>query len=429
MNTKSTTERTVNKWSLKYDSCVSCGTKERSHKARGLCYKCYDTKKELDHRGVRRRRGDATKKMTRDFLVDRYVNMKNSLGEIAKECGCTRQLVCIRMKEHGIPLRSKKDARSLALHDNKITYPRQQDDGSWKGVTLNVQQVNNENFFKTWSPEMAYVLGIIYTDGHINPGRLRDPLYKTTSTSSRLTITQKEPELLEKVLQLMGCTSTLHKRKRREYNGNVAGEVYYFHIHSETFYEELIKLGVTANKSKVLTFPEMPDTYIRHFIRGCWDGDGSFYFSGGKLQASFVSGSKEFIEGLNKELFLAGIVKSSKERKHGSFSKVPLAVHKSKKSNSYSIKLTTNANMEIFYKLLYDGVEESMYLTRKYNIVMKGLGLDKNSQDTKRINKIVLRIDNLDESYRCSVCGAVNNTMYVTSSVYCDMCRGKYNIF
>ena len=374
MKSKSTNNRATKKWSLKYDYCVSCKTTERSHKARGFCYKCYDSKKEFDHRGVRKKRGDATAKLTREFLRTRYIDEQRSLGEIAKECGCTRQLVCIRMKDHGVPLRSKKEARSLALSEKKLTFQRKRDDGTEENVVLNVQKVD-ETFFKTWSPAMAYVLGVIYTDGNIMAGKLRNPSSGYSNTISRLTISQKEPELLEKVLNLMNCQTTLLKRQRKSYGGRVSGETYYFHINNETIFEDLLKLGVVPNKSKVVTFPDIPEICVRHFIRGCWDGDGSVYMSGGKLQASFVSGSKEFIERLNTELFLLGIVKATKEKKYGSLFKMPLAVHKDKRSRSYSIKLRSSENMEIFYKYLYDGVDASMYLTRKRDVFVKGLGL------------------------------------------------------
>ena len=190
MKSKSTNNRATKKWSLKYDYCVSCKTTERSHKARGFCYKCYDSKKEFDHRGVRKKRGDATAKLTREFLRTRYIDEQRSLGEIAKECGCTRQLVCIRMKDHGVPLRSKKEARSLALSEKKLTFQRKRDDGTEENVVLNVQKVD-ETFFKTWSPAMAYVLGVIYTDGNIMAGKLRNPSSGYSNTISRLTISQK----------------------------------------------------------------------------------------------------------------------------------------------------------------------------------------------------------------------------------------------
>lgn len=358
---------------------------------RGLCCKCYDSQKEFDHRGVRKKRGDATAKMTREFLLTRYVTEQKSLGEIAKECGCTRQLVCMRMKDNGVPLRSKKEARSLALSEKKITFLRKREDGTEENVVLNVQKVD-ETFFKKWSPAMAYVLGVICTDGNILAGKLRNPSSGYSNTISRLTISQKEPELLEKVLNLMNCQTTLLKRNRKSYGGRVSGETYYFHINNETIFEDLLKLGVVPNKSKVVTFPDISEIYVRHFIRGCWDGDGSVYLSKNKIRASYVSGSKDFIENLVKKFYKIGIVRrklhlfsSSEEKReitinlrakypHGEY---PLAVHKEDRSqnSSYSIKVDSRKNIENLFYYFYDGVDESMYLKRKYNVFVEGLGL------------------------------------------------------
>jgi hypothetical protein len=60
-----------------------------------------------------------------------------------------------------------------------------------------------------WSSEMAYVLGVIYTDGNLFIASQNDIRYRKTYAVKRLSISQKEPELLEKVLKLMKCNSKL----------------------------------------------------------------------------------------------------------------------------------------------------------------------------------------------------------------------------
>jgi hypothetical protein len=55
-----------------------------------------------------------------------------------------------------------------------------------------VRRVANKEFFKKWTPQMAWVLGVIYTDGCLmKPNR---------SIKFHLTLAQKEPELIENVL-------------------------------------------------------------------------------------------------------------------------------------------------------------------------------------------------------------------------------------
>ena len=39
----------------------------------------------------------------------------------------------------------------------------------------------NEDFFRSWSKEMAWVLGVVYTDGYIDPGKQENPLQPSSS--------------------------------------------------------------------------------------------------------------------------------------------------------------------------------------------------------------------------------------------------------
>ena len=51
-----------------------------------------------------RKKGMLKKKLSHDFLVDQYLKEGKSLGDIAKECGCSRQLVYKRIKYFKIPM-------------------------------------------------------------------------------------------------------------------------------------------------------------------------------------------------------------------------------------------------------------------------------------------------------------------------------------
>ncbi|MFH1673727.1 MAG: LAGLIDADG family homing endonuclease [Pseudomonadota bacterium] len=140
---------------------------------------------------------------------------------------------------------------------------------------------------------------------------------------------QKERELLDKVLFLMDSDANLVFSKERKYGDIVAGAVYHFKITSERIYNDLVNLGLTPDKSLSVNFPNVPKGYIRHFIRGCWDGDGSVYIlkENQSIGASFVSGSRSFIEGMVVALKDAGLP----ERK--------ISVRKGK-NPSYSIRFS-----------------------------------------------------------------------------------------
>ena len=96
---------------------------------------------------------------------------------------------------------------------------------------------------------------------------------------------------------------------------------------------------------------------VRHFIRGCWDGDGSVYWMGNDIRtarASYVSGSKEFIEQLVQHLVDLGLPNRT--------------IHKSTRSKNPTYSFAyTGIQCATLYHVLYDGVDESIYLKRKHD--------------------------------------------------------------
>ena len=69
----------------------------------------------------------------------------------------------------------------------------------------------------------------------------------------------------------------------------------------------LNKIGMTPNKSLTLSFPDMSDEFINSFIRGYFDGDGSFTYSWskyGKPQGIVsITSTKEFCEAVEDHIY------------------------------------------------------------------------------------------------------------------------------
>jgi hypothetical protein len=191
------------------------------------------------------------------------------------------------MRHYGIVRRTNQEARILAIEQGKVAYTSEvHSPGS--SIVLQRRTVDG-SFFKTWTPAMAWVLGVIYTDGC-----LAKPSRRTTKFG--LHIDQKEPELLEKILVLLRSNAQTSFSPKR----GIAGALYTIRISNSEIYADLQRLGLTPAKSLTLQFPDMPLDCVRHFIRGCWDGDGSIYLEKRDHipNASYVSGSKSFIERL-----------------------------------------------------------------------------------------------------------------------------------
>ena len=155
-------------WSRKFDKCINCGTTEVKHVAKGLCRRCYTLNTEAEHKKHQRhKRGVAVDFLAKEKLIELYVDQGMSLTDIGKLAGCTRINVHYKLKKFGINARSKTDARTMALDKGKIKTTRIDEFGNEDEVVF--QKIRyNEKFFKEWSAEMAYVLGLIYTDGNLH---------------------------------------------------------------------------------------------------------------------------------------------------------------------------------------------------------------------------------------------------------------------
>lgn len=139
--------------------------------------------------------------------------------------------------------------------------------------------------------------------------------------------------------------------------------LYCFHFAREKLVEDLEKLGVYPRKSLIIKFPEVPKKYLPDFIRGVFDGDGSVYFDNrslkSPLRSKFVSGSNDFIVGLQKELEELNLPRRT--------------IYKQKTKNgwSYSIVFGHSGSIKLF-EILYRNGKKSIFLERKYKRFLEG---------------------------------------------------------
>ena len=386
--------------------------------------------------------GLISNKLTKDKLVDLYYQQKNSLEDIAKEYNCTRQMVKLLMEKYGLTRRKRSDARVLAIKRGKFD-------------RLDYHDID-EDFFGQWTPEMAWVLGLLFTDGNV----------QRRGTRLSISISSVDLDLLENISRFLKTTRPIRKCIQ---SYDKTRHIYQLEFYREKMRDDLHNLGLIEKKSLIIGFPDVPDEYIRHFIRGCWDGDGSVYITGEKIKASYVTGSKAFIERLVEELCKKGICrkrpysesKREIERLRSIYpvGKYPLKISTENRSKSpaYTIKINSKESMERLFYYFYAGVDESMYLKRKYDVFVKGLNLTEEElilqRETKfeytfipirpfsiepqpkisrkikeaKTNKKVLKINNSDGKLRCFKCGKVSEVIYVISQPYCPNCLSNSN--
>lgn len=285
----------------------------------------------------RRKHGRIRGRVTREELARLYQEEGLSLEDIARKFGVTRTAVSLLLKKYAIPARGQSEARILALSKGKIE-------------GLKTAQLN-ESLFSQWSQPMAYLLGYIFTDGS---------LVRVGQGGFRVIISSTDREHLEKLAAILGEGVRLETRKQSKKGFSGTEDR---HIHSISFTRpemiaDLRKLGLTERKSLTMQFPDVPEEFLRDFIRGCWDGDGSIMvqdrFGHKRLVAAYVTGSLAFITGMRDRL-----------RKYG-FGR--LTIHTGQpdgvktKNPSYSLKIFA---LE-FCKFLYEDVPDGLLLTRKF---------------------------------------------------------------
>ena len=213
-----------------------------------------------------------------------------------------------------------------------------------------VFKTKNENFFKNWTPEMAYVLGFFAADGN---------MVKNRRGAHFISIEITDKDILEKIKEVMSSSHKITQRKRV----NSWKTAYRLQIGSKKMFSDLLNLGVTPKKSKTIDLPIIPDKYFAHFVRGYFDGDGnvvSGYFKkldrknkSYTLATRFTGGSYIFLKSLKDSLSrLIGVTGSLYERE-----------------DACRLNYSINDSKKLFRFMYADNKAKNLlYLERKYRI-------------------------------------------------------------
>lgn len=214
---------------------------------------------------------------------------------------------------------------------------------------------------------MAYILGLLFADGALLDAR-------KSSRTCYLQLTSKDKSLLETVRELMSSFHLITKRgpeyvyfKKKRY---FRSEIYSLRIGSKLMYQDLLKKGLTPNKSLTMRFPYVPQKYLSFFTRGYFDGDGCVSLhnrENGKTpeaQVVFTSGSVIFLKELmGKFTSIAGV--SLKQ------------ICKYKNQGAYRLRYRKLEGLEIL-KFMYKSLDKAPYLKRKFDIYLNLINDRKN---------------------------------------------------
>ena len=201
---------------------------------------------------------------------------------------------------------ARQISKTLGLHVDSVT--RHLKSNGIK-IKSNIKYSINEDFFKTIDNEKnAYWLGFLMADGYVAQIRKKKMDKKGTSLHSRLVVLlqNEDHNHLEKMLKDMSSTHLVKLRKR------IVNEKEFLYssveIYNKKITSDLISLGCVQKKSLILSYPDIPASMHRHFIRGYFDGDGTVYITAkGRKEAKFCSASKQFMESIKEILSNYGI--------------------------------------------------------------------------------------------------------------------------
>lgn len=223
-----------------------------------------------------------------------------------------------------------------------------------------------------WSPELAYAVGLITTDGSLSiDGRHID----LTSKDTQLLNTFKK--CLRLKVKIGSKTDGYSERK-------------YYHVQfgDVILYKWLQEIGLTPNKTKTIGKLKIPNDYFFDFLRGHFDGDGSCYGYWDKRWSSsfmfytkFVSASKKHILWLRSKIKKLSGIKGDLSRG----GETPI----------YQLKYAKKESRILISKIYHK--ENLPHLKRKYKKLKAFLNID--NEETKRTLKLNGRVMKLADIY------------------------------
>lgn len=145
-----------------------------------------------------------------------------------------------------------------------------------------------------WSPQFAYAIGLLTTDGSLS------------KDGRHIVFTSKDIDLIKNLQKSLGINC---KISRKASGSQKLRKYYFIQVSDVLFYQFLVSIGLAPNKTKILNDLKIPDEYFFDFLRGHFDGDGTFYSywdsrwkSSFMFYTVFVSASKNHIDWLRRKI-------------------------------------------------------------------------------------------------------------------------------
>ncbi len=198
----------------------------------------------------------------------------------------------------------------------------------------------NEDFFCNWTKELAWLVGIVLSDGHVSNIKLN---------SKFIRIHMCDKDVIYKIKKITDYRSSIGKHVPTNH---------YKPSYTITFCGKLVwdfftGLGMDSNKSINAKFPTtVPNDLISHTMRGLFDGDGSVSINKGKYINSRICGTEEVINAVKDYIGLHH------------------TIHANKLKTNFIIQYIGDRAIT-FLDYLYNDSSKDIRMDRKYNIYTK----------------------------------------------------------
>lgn len=225
-------------------------------------------------------------------------------------------------------------------HGDKIRATAALPDSKYRARALSSKSCDI-HYFDSWSDDMAYILGYIFADGSIGAQK----------RSVRFQLNSDDKNAVQFVKEELKVRGGLHHSPG---NGSTRESIY-VDLNSVIIVQRLIELGVHPRKTfRNDPFPNVPDKYLPHFIRGYFDGDGCVSISKkNSCRVGFIG----------TPLFVNGIIDCLAQ--HAKMTRKIPTITNGKEAVWADTRWTNSRDLEKFYEYIYQSNRFGFCLERK----------------------------------------------------------------
>lgn len=247
--------------------------------------------------------------LSKDDVAEKMFLEGKSITQISKELKVDRGCLSIRLKKRGL---------NIVQHCNKKT-------------------INSNVFNEIDTEEKAYWLGFLMADGSV-------------SDSNKIELSSKDKDHIEKYKSFLNSQHKISVKKAL-LNGKEFVS-YRLNVQDKQIANDLKKYGCIPNKTFEMHLPNIEKQFMRHWLRGYFDGDGCIAIgkNKGTSYITLSSGNQYILEEIcnfiNQDLNMSP------------------KIYVRRSNTCYEIRTFNIKNTEKLLNFMYDNI--TIYLNRKH---------------------------------------------------------------